>query len=36
LVSLLGEAAATKQRLHGLQQGLGGQPSTPVTVSMKA
>jgi hypothetical protein len=36
LVSLLGEAAATKQRLHGLQQGLGGQPSSPVTVSMKA
>jgi hypothetical protein len=36
LVSLLGEAAATKQRLHGLQQRLGGQPSTPMTVSMKA
>ena len=36
LVSLLGEAAATRQRLHGLQQRLGGQPSTPVTVSMKA
>jgi hypothetical protein len=36
LVSLLGEAAATKQRLHGLHQRLGGQPSTPVTVSMKA
>jgi hypothetical protein len=36
LVSLLGEAAATKQRLHGLQHRLGGQPSTPVTVSMKA
>lgn len=36
LVSLLGEAAATRQRLQGLQQRLGGQPSTPVTVSMKA
>ncbi len=36
LVSLLGDTAATKQRLHGLQQRLGGQPSTPVTVSMKA
>ena len=36
LVSLLGEAGVTKQRLHGLQQRLGGQPSTPVTVSMKA
>ena len=36
LVSLLGEATATKQRLYGLQQRLGGQPSTSVTVSMKA
>ncbi len=36
LVSLLGEATATKQRLHGLHQRLGGQPSTSVTVSMKA
>jgi hypothetical protein len=36
LVSLLGEATATRQRLHGLQQRLGGQSSTPVTVSMKA
>jgi hypothetical protein len=36
LVSLLGEATATRQRLQGLHQRLGGQPSTPVTVSMKA
>jgi hypothetical protein len=36
LVSLLGEAAATKQRLHGLHQRLGGQPSTAGAVSMKA
>ena len=35
LVSLLGEAIATRQRLHGLQQRLGGQPSSAGTVSMK-
>lgn len=35
LVSLLGEATATRQRLQGLHQRLGVQPSTPVTVSMK-
>ena len=36
LMSLLGEATATRQRLHGLHQRLGGQPSTAMTVSMKA
>ena len=36
LASLLGEATATRQRLQGLHQRLGGQPSTGVTVSMKA
>ena len=36
LASLLGEAAATKQRLHGLHQRLGGPSSAAVTVSMKA
>ena len=36
LASLLGEATATRQRLQGLQQRLGVQPSAPVTVSMKA
>jgi hypothetical protein len=36
LVSLLGEAMVTRQRLQGLQQRLGGQLLTPVTVSMKA
>ena len=36
LVSLLGEATATRQRLQDLHQRLGGQPSAPVTVSMKA
>jgi Mg2+ and Co2+ transporter CorA len=36
LASLLGEATATRQRLQGLHQKLGGQPSTAMTVSMKA
>ena len=36
LASLLCEATATRQRLQGLQQRLGVQPSAPVTVSMKA
>ena len=36
LASLLSEATATRQRLQGLHQRLGGQPSAPVTVSMKA
>lgn len=36
LVSLLGESTAIRQRLQGLQQRLGVQPSAPVTVSMKA
>lgn len=36
LATLLGEAATTRQRLQGLHQRLGGQPSTVVTVSMKA
>lgn len=36
LMSLLGEATATRQRLQGLHQRLGVQPSTPVTISMKA
>jgi hypothetical protein len=36
VASLLGEATATRQRLQGLHQRLGGQPSTPMTVSMKA
>lgn len=35
LVSLLGEAAATRQRLQGLHQRLEVQASAPVTVSMK-
>ena len=36
VASLLEEATATRQRLQGLHQRLGGQPSTPMTVSMKA
>ncbi len=36
LVSLLGEATVTGQRLHGLHQRLSGQPSTVGTISMKA
>ncbi len=36
VASLLEEATATRQRLHSLQQRLGVQPSTPVTMSMKA
>lgn len=36
LVSLLRETTATRQRLHGLHQRLGGQTSTAGTVSMKA
>jgi hypothetical protein len=36
LASLLGEATATRQRLQGLHQKLGGQPSTAMTVSMRA
>ena len=36
LMSLLGEATATRQRLQGLHQRLGVQLSTPVTISMKA
>lgn len=36
VVSLLGEAAATKQRLHSLHQRLGVQPSIVGTVSVKA
>ena len=36
LMSLLGEATATRQRLQGLHQRLGVQASTPVTISMKA
>lgn len=36
LVSLLGEATATRQRLQGLHQRLGGQPLAVVTVSRKA
>ena len=36
LMSLLGEATATRQRLQGLHQRLGVRPSTPVTISMKA
>jgi hypothetical protein len=35
LVSLLGEATTTKQRLQSLHQRLGVQPSAPATVSMK-
>ncbi|MDF0675084.1 MAG: hypothetical protein P0120_12225 [Nitrospira sp.] len=35
LVSLLGEAAATRQRLQGLHQRLEVQASAPVTVSVK-
>lgn len=35
LVSLLGEAAVTRQRLQGLHQRLEVQPSAPATVSMK-
>lgn len=35
LVSLLGEAATTRQRLQGLHQRLEVQPSAPVTVSMR-
>lgn len=35
LVSLLSEAAATRQRLQGLHQRFEVQPSAPVTVSMK-
>ncbi|MGE3977325.1 MAG: hypothetical protein AB7F94_07015 [Nitrospira sp.] len=35
LVSLLGEATTTRQRLQRLHRRLGVQPSTPVTVSMK-
>jgi hypothetical protein len=34
--SLLDEATATRQRLHGLQLRLGAQSSAPGTVSMKA
>ncbi|MGB4069982.1 MAG: hypothetical protein WBK08_18295 [Nitrospira sp.] len=36
LATLLGEATATRQRLQGLHQRLGGQPSSVVTVSIKA
>jgi hypothetical protein len=36
LVSLLGEATATRQRLQGLHQRLGVPPSAFATVSMKA
>lgn len=36
LVSLLGEATATRQRLQGLHQRLGVRPSAPVTVSKEA
>lgn len=36
LTSLLGEATATRQRLQGLHQRLGGQPSAVVTISRKA
>ena len=36
LVSLLGEATATRQRLQGLHQRLGVLPLALVTVSMKA
>jgi hypothetical protein len=36
VVSLLGEAAATRQRLQGLHLRLGVQSSAPATVSMKA
>ena len=35
LMLLLGEATATKQRLHGLHERLGGRTSTAGTVSMK-
>ncbi len=36
LVSLLGEATTARQRLQSLHQRLGMQPSTLMTVSMKA
>jgi hypothetical protein len=36
LASLMGDAAATKQRLQELHQRLGAQPSARATVSMKA
>lgn len=36
LVSLLGEAMKTRQRLQRLHQRLGAQPLVPVTISMKA
>jgi len=36
LMSLVAEATATGQRLHGLHQRLRGQPSTVGIVSMKA
>lgn len=35
LASLLGETTATRQRLHGLHQRVGGQPSTAGTISLK-
>ena len=35
LISLLGEATATRQRLQDLHQRLGVQPSTSVSLSMK-
>lgn len=35
VMSRLGEAAATRQRLQSLHQRLGAQSSAPVTVSMK-
>ena len=36
VMSLLAEATASGQRLHGLHQRIKGQPSTVGTVSMKA
>jgi hypothetical protein len=36
LTSLLREAAETRRRLRGFQQRLGGRPSAPASVSMKA
>jgi len=36
LASLLGDAMATRRRLHGLRQRLGAAASTPKTVSVEA